>query len=352
MKIRALRLTISFLFLVTLLQGCVKDEKPSPEEPGKSVLAVVNKGDNSLMIIDRRNYAILGEVLTGIGPHEITVNGNGTALVSNYGTRYNPGSSLSVIDIPAMKLVGFIDLPRIRSPHGLVFLEDGVRAAVVAEGSKRVLIVNIETGEIEQVMRTLQEMPHLVVLNEKKGQIFVSNIVSNTVNVYDVNSISGVKMLYTGQNPEGLAVSPDGEEVWIAERVGNSLSVVDTETLEIVDTIDCPGAPLRAQFTPDGEHVLVSISLTSEVAVFDADTRLEEMRIPLDYSAAERSTPEIQNELKPVPAAICIEPDSSRCYVASGNSDLVSVIDLTKWSVSARLRTGDLPDGIALWDEN
>jgi YVTN family beta-propeller protein len=250
-----------------------------------------------------------------------------------------------------MELKGFIGLPRIRTPHGVVFLPDDERVAVVAEDSKRILIVNIETGKIEQSMRTQQEMPHLAVLNHRMNQIFVSNIRSNTVNVYDLNTISGLKMVPTGANPEGMDISPDGKEVWIAERLGNSISVLDTSTLEIVDSIPCPGAPLRVAFTPDGRHALVSASLSSEVAVFNARTRREVIRIPMDYSAAEKSTPEIQSKLKPVPASLCVEPDSSLCYVVSGNSDLITVIDLVKWAIKTRLKTGQIPDGIALFDE-
>jgi len=315
------------------------------------MLVVVNKGDSDVTAIDRRSYRILGEILTGIGPHEITINRRGIAVISNYGTRYNPGSSLSIIDLNLMELTGFINLPRIRTPHGVVFLSDGNRVAVVAEDSKKILIVNIETGEIEQSMLTQQEMPHLVVLNEARNQIFVSNILSNTVNVYDLNSISGIKMISTGANPEGIAISPDGREVWIAERLSDSISVVDTDTLEVVERVRCPGAPIRLAFTPDGRHLLVSASLSSEIAVFDPRTRREELRIPLDYSVAERNSPGIQAELKPVPVALCVEPDSSLCYVASGNTDLITVIDLTRWVIKTRLRTGQIPDGIALWDE-
>ncbi len=315
------------------------------------MMVVVNKGDNTATVINRETYEILGTILTGIGPHEIAINRRGTAIISNYGTRYNPGSSLSVIDLKNMKLDGFISLPRIRTPHGVVFLDDDVRVAVVAEDSKRILIVNTETGLIEQSMRTQQEMPHLIVLNDKLNQIYVSNIRSNTVTAYDLNSFSGLKIAYTGKNPEGMGLSPDGKEVWIAERIGNSISIMDTSTLEIVDSIPCPGAPLRIAFTPDGRYVLVSATMTSEVVVFNASTRLEGIRIPLDYSETEKKTARIQSKLKPVPASLCVEPDSSLCYVVSGNSDLITVIDLVKWTIKTRLKTGQVPDGIALYDE-
>jgi YVTN family beta-propeller protein len=351
MKIKGFIPALILLALTFLLPACVEPVEVPEEVPGKKMLVVVNKGDNSATVIDRNTYEILGEILTGIGPHEISVNKRGIAVISNYGTNYNPGSSLTVVDLNRLELTRLIDLPRIRTPHGLVFLADDVRVAVVAEDSKRVLIVNIETGEIEQSMRTQQKMPHLAALNVKKNQLYVSNILSNTVNIYDLNSISGLNMVSTGANPEGMGISPDGREVWIAERLGNSISVLDTSTLEIVDSISCPGAPLRVAFTPDGNHALVSVSLTSEVVVFDARTRLEAKRIPLDYSATEQNTPEIQSKLKPVPAALCVEPDSSLCYVASGNANLITVIDLVKWTVKTRLKTGQVPDGIALYDE-
>ena len=351
MKIKGFLFLIAILAAVPLLQSCAEQEEVPVEVPAKKFLMVVNKGDNTVTVIDRRDYKILGEIFTGIGPHEITVSKKGMAVVANYGTRYNPGSSLTMIDLDRLELSGFIDLPRIRTPHGVVFLADDQRVAVVAEDSKRILIVNVISGEIEQSMRTRQDMPHLVTLNEPANQIYVSNIMSNTVNIYDLNSISGLKMIGTGANPEGMGISPDGKEVWIAERVGNSISVLDTESLEIVESIPCPGGPLRIAFTPNGEHVLVSVSLTSEVAVFNPVTRREELRIPLDYTAAEKNSPQIQSDLKPVPAALCVEPDSSLCYVVCGNVDLITVLDLTRWTVKTRLKTGDIPDGIALYDE-
>src|SRR5690606_42087431 len=49
----------------------------------------------------------------------------------------------------------------------------------------------------------------------------------------------------------------------------------------------------------------------------------------------------------PVPVGILVVEATGSAFVANTNADIVSVIDLSTWQVSGRLRAGREPDGLA-----
>ena len=63
---------------------------------------------------------------TGEAPHELTVSADGrTAFVGNYGAQ-TPGSTISVIDLTAMKELRRVDVSPLRRPHGMFFADGKV----------------------------------------------------------------------------------------------------------------------------------------------------------------------------------------------------------------------------------
>jgi DNA-binding beta-propeller fold protein YncE len=95
-------------------------QTPSP------ALLVLNKAESALVIVDPRDGKIVGRVPTGEAPHEVAASTDGQlAFVSNYGSR-EPGSSISVIDIPGRKELRRFDLGPLRRPHGIAFAEGKV----------------------------------------------------------------------------------------------------------------------------------------------------------------------------------------------------------------------------------
>jgi YVTN family beta-propeller protein len=81
-----------------------------------NVLLALNKGESSLAIIDADTMKVTGHVPVGDGPHEVTFSADGKlAFVANYGAQ-TPGSSLSVIDVPAKKELRRVDLSPLMRP--------------------------------------------------------------------------------------------------------------------------------------------------------------------------------------------------------------------------------------------
>lgn len=312
-------------------------------------LVVLNKAENTVTILDRISGEKLATVVTGVGPHEAAAHSRKALLVTaNYGTRENPGSSLTVVDLRRKRAARTIDLERYRRPHGIQFFQDGERVIVTAEEDQAALIVNIETEKIEKVIPTGQQFSHMVALSPEESRAYVSNIGGGSVSALDVSEGRLLKVIPTGAGAEGIAVSPDAADVWVTNRAEDTISIIDVEALEAVEKIVSESFPLRLKFTPDGEYVLVSNARSGDVAVFSVRERKEVARIPMDFEVQPDEERFLQFRLSPVPIGIAVSDDGLFAYVSNANADLIAEIDLTEWKVVRRLDGGHEPDGLAL----
>ena len=78
-----------------------------------ATLVVANKSDASADLVDLTNGLSVAKLPTGKGPHEVAVSPDGRlAVISDYGPRGEDGSTLTVIDVGAGKVLRTIDLGR------------------------------------------------------------------------------------------------------------------------------------------------------------------------------------------------------------------------------------------------
>src|SRR5436305_2861181 len=118
---RAMKLALTALFLAASLRA--------------DTLLVLNKRDAMLAFVDPAAMKVLGKIPTGEGPHEVAVSDDGkTAIVCNYGTGPNPGTTLMVVDVAARKELRRLTLPGQLRPHGIQAV--GSRLYFTAEGRR------------------------------------------------------------------------------------------------------------------------------------------------------------------------------------------------------------------------
>src|SRR6185312_6946622 len=82
---------------------------------------------------------------------------------------------------------------------------------------------------------------------------------ASTVTVIDTstnNTVGSPIPVYP--NPNGLAVTPDGNKVFVTSASSNNVSVIDTATAAVVATIPVGSGPYAAAVSPDGTKVYVS----------------------------------------------------------------------------------------------
>jgi len=314
-----------------------------------STLVVLNKAEANASLIDLDTGEVVATVATGEGPHEAATSPDGRfVLSSNYGTRDEPGSTLTLIDVSAAKAIRTIDLGEYRRPHGVQWLADGRRALVTAEDNQAVLVVDVEAAKVVGAIDTDQEVSHMLVITPDGNRAFVANIGSGSVTVIDLVESKRIKTLKTGEGAEGIEITPDGAEVWVTNRAADTISVVDAESLEIENTLVSEAFPIRARVTPDGGYMLISNARSAELAVFDVKSKEEVHRISMQQGSVDREGKLFGDQFgdSSIPIGILMDPSGERAWVALAGSDLIAEIEVGTWSVTRALKAGREPDGM------
>lgn len=301
------------------------------------VLLVLNKADDTAQFIAQPSGETAATLATGDGPHEAAVSPDGRwAVAANYEDR--TANTLTVYDAQTMETSRTIDLGESRSPHGLAFVGDSPVLAVTCEGSGQLVLVDVESGEVEARIATEARGSHMVAVTPDGARAFVANIPDGSVSAIDLHERKLLAVIPTGPGAEGIDITPDGREVWVTNRAADSVSVIDAESLRVIETVACAGFPIRCKATPDGERVLVSCATAGELAVFDRASREQTQRVSvLDKGEGD--------DLGPI--GVLITPDGTHAFVANSSRREVVVIDLGTLGVIDRIETGNVPDGLA-----
>lgn len=296
-------------------------------------LLVLNKRDATLAFVDPAKLEVVARIPTGEGPHEVATDGK-TAVVCNYGTGPNPGTTLMVVDVAARKELRRLTLPGLLRPHGIQAV--GNRFYFTAEGSRAVARYDAASDRLDWIGGTGAEVTHMLVVAPGEKKIYTANIGGNSVSVLDLTNAPRqitLKHVAVAKGPEGIDIKPDGSEVWAAGRTPEGgISVIDPKTDAVTKTIPTTTKfANRLKFTHDGKYALVSDVTGNEVTVFDA------------------ATGEIVKKLTTAagPSGIQLSADGKRVYVACAGANKVQVIDASTWSAAGEVETGTEPDGMA-----
>lgn len=334
-------------FALILLQACTSPEQRLAAAPIDRLL-VCNKQDASVSIFDPATRKPITVLPTGEGPHEVAIAPDGrTAVVSDYGAQ-RPGSTLTVIDVVACKVLRTIELhdtvvgddgqARQRSflrPHGSAFL-DATHLVVTSEATRRLVVVDLVKGCVERSLATPQTTMHMVALSPNRRCAFATSIREGNVALFALDGSEAPTIVETGAGAEGLAVNPVSGEAWVGNRAANTLSVVDAAGRVVFQT-DTGDFPFRVAFANGGDIALVTCAESGDVHMFDARTKdlLAVIEISGDGS-----------ELSPMPMGITVDPDSRFAYIACGRGEFVAVLDLAQRRVVDRIAARAGPDGI------
>ncbi len=324
---KAIHSTFAMALLVLLSLAAAQSQTPSP------ALLVLDKEDNMVSIIDPTTLKTVTRIPTGEGPHEIAASDDGKfAFVANYGAR-TAGNTLSVMDLLAQKELRRADLGALRRPHGITFADGKVW--FTAEQNRLIARYDPVANRIDWLLGIGQNGTHMLVFSKDRSQLFTSNIQSDSITLLQRGSDSAswsATNIAVGKGPEGGDISPDGREFWAANSGDGTISIIDVAAKKVVQSLDVrTDHSNRLKFSLDGKLVLVSDPGSNALLVLDAASRKEVKRL----------------NLGPQPEGILIVPDGSRAYIAVSGEKTVAVLDLKTLEVTARIPTGNGPDGMA-----
>ena len=139
-------------------------------------------------------------------------------------------------------------------------------------------------------------------------------------------------------DPRELAFSPSGRTAYVTTSSG--LLVINTATLQVVDTIPGLGDPEDVTVSPDGRTLYVTNTIQGVVDVISAATNTVTGTVKVGE----------------LPWGLVLSADGSTLYVADGNSDAVSVVSTASDTVTATIPDAGgpvsvalTPDGSRLW---
>src|SRR5262249_29978769 len=152
---------------------------------------------------------VLATLPTGEGPHEVATSNDGKwALVSNYGVRGKPGSTITVIDVVKHAVDRTIDLKDYQRPHGMKFLPGDTVVAVTSEVSRTILLVDLRSGAVVKTLNTNGRGSHMVGVSVAGDRLVTGNIGDGTIAVLSLRG-GEPKTITVARQPEGVAITPD-----------------------------------------------------------------------------------------------------------------------------------------------
>ena len=315
---------------------------PAPAPVGTVIVA--NMADNTATLIDVASRRVVATLPTGSGAHEVAVSHDGRwAVVSNYGVRGAPGSSLTVIDVPSTKVVRTIELGEFKRPHSSAFLPGDSLLVVTSEMSRAVVIVDFTRGTVAGSIPTNHPASHMLALPTDASRIFTANIADGTVSELDVAGRAFLRDITVAPAVEGIAVTPGGEQVWVGSNQQKTVTVLDAKTGKVAGTLSGFGMPYRLAITPNGRTAVITDPPNAVVRVVDVATRRDRATISID-SAGVTAAAEFPGS--PSPEGIVLSRDGRMAYVALQGSSRLAMIDLERATVVAYVPTGAGPDGI------
>lgn len=295
-------------------------------------LIVTNKTPSTATVIDVATGRALATLPTGPGPHEITLSSNGsTAVVTDYSGPPGTRKTLTVIDVPGLRVVRTIELGQYVSPHGIQFLPGDSLVAVTSEASNFVVIVHVGEGAIRKAIPTQFRGSHMIGVTRDGERGFTGNMQANTVSELDLNAGTFVKSWDVPTTPEAINVTPDGKEVWVGSNATGKVSVLDPATGTITTAAEGVRWPYRVLFTPDVKTVVIPDMTNNEVRFLERSTRRELSRLAMPNAG---------------PQGITCTPDGKYALLSLSREARVAIIDLAEREVVGYLPAGQTPDGI------
>ncbi len=318
--------------------------KPSYTIKTNGKLYIVNKLSSTIMVFDLNQGKELANIAIEVEPHEpTTLTNQNKVVVTNYGTPYILGKSITVINTKNNKVEKTINLEGSIAPHGIVAFPKSNKVGVVTDLGNNLLVVNVETGIVEKKIKTQQIVSHLLVLDPNKPLAYVTNINSGSVSVIDLEQDKVIKIIPCGFKTEGIDITPDGSEIWVTNNKENTISVINTATYKITNTLTTGKESLRLKFSIDGKHCLVTNSGDGTISVYDQHTKKQIKTIQIHGK-----TTLLERILyhTPRPVGILMHPNGLYAFVANSNANKIEVIDMRTFTLVSTIGTGKIPDGL------
>lgn len=323
-------------------------------------LIVVEKADRSLGVVDLDSGRRIGGVrASGFTPHEVAATSDGRFAFlpiygdANVGQPGTDGDTLDVIDLrelddrkvkPDKGQHVTLELGAPARPHDAAIGVEG-RLYVTTEMLRSVSILDIDTREVVQTVRTGHDQSHMVALSSDGRFAYTANVEPGSVSVLDLAEGKLSQIVKVAPRINRISISPDDRHLYVCDQHEARLAVIDTGDWSI-RWVALPAVGYGTAPTPDGTRLVIALRPTSQVGILDLASG--------ELSALIDVPPTPQRVVIPPPRTS--EEDRERtalderpedyAYVTCDQTDVVVEIDLVAGEVRREIGVGGSPDGL------
>ena len=234
-------------------------------------------------------------------------------------------NTISVIDLSQMKVVKTV--PTGERPRGMALTSDGKRLLVCLGDSNRIDIYDTSTWKVVGSIDT-PDPEYAALRKPENNPLYVSNENNALITVWNIDTQRMLAQMPTGVEPEGMAVSPDGQLIVNTTETTNMAQFFWYKSGKNLANVLMPPRPRWAAFTHDGKQVWVSSELGGTVTVIDTSTF--KVLDTIHFAVPGLRSTFIQ------PVGISITADDKLAFVALGPANRVAVVSVPEHKVTSK----------------
>ena len=200
-------------------------------------------------------------------------------------------------------------------------------------GADGIGLFDLQARKLIGVVRGVANPEQLAV--SRTGLIYAGTEAAGAVVVIDPQARKVVDSIPVGDEPEGVALSPDERFLYVTLEGDNQVAVIDVAGRRVIARTPVGGRPRSIAFSPDGTRAYVTDELQGAVTEMDGRTH----KVLRTFSLPGKA---------PKPMGVVVSPDGSKVYVTTGREGTLVAIDAASGAVGAPLAVGQRPWGLAI----
>jgi len=339
----------AFAGLLTAAAGAI----PARAATAGPLVYVSTEEGGEVVAIDPASAAVVARIPVGKRPRGLKLSPDGKLLyVALSGSpRAAPGvdesklppadraaDGVGVVDLRTHKLVRTLQSGQ--DPESFDVSRDGKTLYVSNEETAEMTVLDLASGKVEGKVAVGHE-PEGVTLRPDGKVVYVTSEQDNLVVAVATGTLKVLAQMPTGPRPRSVTFTRDGATAFVTSENGAQLTVLDAARdkpagsikIEAVAKTPLGPRPMGSALSPDGKTLYVSCGRGESVAVIDV---------------AKRKVVRVLDGVGTRPWGIGVSRDGARLFTANGPSNDVSIIDAASGKVTARVKVGGLPWGVAV----
>lgn len=240
-----------------------------------SYIVVCNTGSDSLNKINTENFNSQSIVLSAdespYGPHGLSLYKDKILVANNY------NNSISLIDYKNFKEEGNIYIGA--HPNDIVAHND---LAYVSCGESNSLIIYDLINERVDFEIPTGRFPHNIVLEEERNLLFVSNMEDESISVIDYINSKEIKRIKVENTPMKISISKNNKYLYVCiSNLGydknGSIGIIELNSLELIRKVNVGLSPV--DLFEDDNYIYVSNLCDGSISIVNLNELKEERKI-------------------------------------------------------------------------